>query len=94
MKKISNFIPNKVIKKKENIDKYNVILKNNISADIASKVNIINYSLSSITIECADSSIASIIKFEREKYIQIFFDHGLYNIKDVKIKLIQFQQPE
>ena len=87
MKKISNFIPNKVIRKKENIDKFNTILKNNVDTNIASMINIINYSDTSITIECDDSSIASIIKFEREKYVQIFKDYGMYNIKDVQVKL-------
>ena len=87
MKKISNFIPNKVIRKKENIDKFNTILKNNVDTNIASMINIINYSDTSITIECDDSSIASIIKVEREKYVQIFKDYGMYNIKDVQVKL-------
>ena len=94
MKKISNFIPDKVIKKKETIDKFNTILKNNVNSNISLKINVINYSDTSITIECADSSISSIIKFESEKYVQIFKDHGMYNIREIKVKLIQFQHSE
>jgi hypothetical protein len=88
MKKISNFIPDKVIKKKETIDKFNSILKNNVDANISSKINVINYSDVSITIECNDSSISSIIKFESDKYVQIFKDYGMYNIREIKVKLI------
>ena len=94
MKKISNFIPDKVIKKKETIEKFNAILKNNAHPNISSKINVINYSDTSITIECDDSSISSIIRFESEKYVQIFKDHGLYNIRKIKVKLTLFQQFE
>jgi len=87
MKKISNFIPDKVIKKKENIDQFNLLLKNNINNNISSKINVINYSDTSITIECSDSSISSIIKFDSLRYIQIFKDYGMYNIREIKVKL-------
>ena len=87
MKKISNFIPDKVIKKKETIDKFNTILKNNVNSNISVKINVINYSDTSITIECADSCISSIIKFESEKYVQIFKDYGMYNIREIKVRL-------
>ena len=49
MKKISNFIPDKVIKKKENIDQFNLLLKNNVNDNISSKIDVINYSDTSIT---------------------------------------------
>jgi hypothetical protein len=87
MKKISNFIPDKVIKKKENIDQFNSLLKNNINDSISSKINVINYSDTSITIECSDSSISSVIKFDSMKYVQIFKDYGMYNIREIKVKL-------
>ena len=88
MKKISNFIPDKVIKKKEAIDRLNLILKNNTDANINSKINVINYSHTTITIECVDSSISSVIKFESDKYVEIFKDCGMYNIREIKVKLI------
>ena len=88
MKKISNFIPDKVIKKKENIDQFNLLLKNNINDSISSKINVINYSDTSITIECSDSSISSVIKFDSMKYVQIFKDYGMYNIREIKVKLM------
>jgi hypothetical protein len=94
MKKISDFIPDKVIKKKENIDELNSILKSNIDIEVVDKIDVINFSDSSIIIECENSSVASIIKFEREKYIQIFKNYGMYNIQDLKVKIKMPQQPE
>ena len=87
MKKISDFIPNKVIKKKENIDDLNEIIAISIEEDWKEKVSVINYSDNSVTIECENSSIASIIKFEREKYLEIFKNYGMYNIQDLIIKI-------
>ncbi len=87
MKKISDFIPNKVINKKNNIDELNDMFKSSSDVNIRSKIQVINYSDTSITIECTDSSVASIIKFNREKYLKIFKDHGMYNIQDIKVKL-------
>tara|TARA_B100000287_G_C20081919_1_gene562702 strand:+ start:197 stop:493 length:297 start_codon:yes stop_codon:yes gene_type:complete len=87
MKKISDFIPNKVIKKKENIDDLNEIIISSIEEDWKEKVTVINYSDNSVTIECEDSSIASIIKFEREKYLEVFKNYGMYNIQDLIIKI-------
>ena len=94
MKKIANFIPDKVLKKKERIDELNTILKSNLENKVADKINVINFSESIIIIECNDSSIASIVRFEREKYIRIFKDFGMYNIEDLKVKLKLSRQPE
>ena len=51
------------------------------------KIHVINYTESSITVECESSSVGSIVKFEREKYLEIFKNYGLYNIQDLKIKI-------
>mgnify|MGYP006229068747 FL=1 len=87
MKKISNFIPNKILKKKEIIDELDEILVDVADDHIKHKIHVINYSESSITIECDSSSVSSILKFEREKYLEIFKNYGLYNIQDLKIKI-------
>ena len=94
MKKISDFIPDKVIKKKERIDMLNALLKSNLKHEVINKINVINFSESIITIECNDSSVASIVKFERERYLQIFKDFGMYNIQDLKVKLKLPRRPE
>ena len=94
MKKISDFIPDKVIKKKEIIDTLNALLKSNLEHEVINKINVINFSESIITIECNDSSVASIVKFERAKYIQMFKDFGIYSIQDLNVKLKLPRQPE
>ena len=87
MKKISNFIPNKILKKKEIIDELDEILIEAADDHLKHKIHVINYNESSITIECESSSVGSIVKFEREKYLEIFKNYGLYNIEKLKIKI-------
>ena len=87
MKKISNFIPNKILKKKEIIDELDQILVTVSDDNMKDKIHVINYTESSITVECESSSVGSIVKFEREKYLEIFKNYGLYNIQDLKIKI-------
>ena len=87
MKKISDFIPNKILKKKEIIDELDNILGRISDDNMKDKIHVINFSESSITIECDSSSVGSILKFEREKYLEIFKNYGLYNIQDLKINI-------
>ena len=87
MKKISDFIPNKIIKKKEIIDELDKILAGVSDEHIKNKIHVINYTENSITIECDSSSVGSILKFERQKYLEIFKNYGLYNIEKLKIKV-------
>ena len=87
MKKISDFIPNKILKKKEIIDELDQILAQSADDHMKHKIHVINYTESSITIECDSSSVSSIVKFEREKYLEVFKNYGLYNIQDLKIKI-------
>ena len=91
MKKISDFIPNKVLKKKEIIDDLDGLLVRTSEEKIKGKVHVINYSEYSITIECDDSSVGSIIRFEREKYLELFKNYGMYNIQDIQIRIKQTQ---
>lgn len=87
MKKISSFIPNKILRKKEIIDELDEILVKAADDQMKDKIHVINYTESSITIECDSSSVSSIVKFEKEKYLEIFKNYGLYNIQDLKIKI-------
>ena len=54
---------------------------------LKNKIHVINYTENSITIECDSSSVGSILKFERQKYLEIFKNYGLYNIEKLKIKI-------
>ena len=87
MKKISDFIPKKVIDKKENIESLNLILNDSIETNLKNKIRVINYSDTCITIECDDSSVASITRFEKDKYLDLFNNYGLNNINELKVKV-------
>ena len=75
MKKISDFIPNKMLKKREIIDELDEILVSVSDDHMKHKIHVINYSENSITIECDSSSVGSILKFEREKYLELSLIH-------------------
>ena len=87
MKKISNFIPNKVIEKKDNINRLDAVLNKFLTESLRKNIKVINYSETTITIECENSSVASVMKFERDRYIDIFKNNGMENIQDLKIKI-------
>lgn len=87
MKKISDFIPNKIVKKKDSIDLLNNLITNNIDPKIAGKVRIINSSDDHVVLECDNSSIATVIRFEREKYLRLINNSGFYLINDIKVKI-------
>lgn len=87
MKKISNFIPNKVIERKDNINRLDAVLNNILTESLRKNIKVINYSETTITIECENSSVASVMKFERDRYIDIFKNNGVENIQDLKIKI-------
>ena len=87
MKKISDFIPKKVIDKKENIDSLNLILNDSIETNLQNKIRVINYNETCITIECDDSSIASIMRFEKDKYLDMFNENDLINIEELKVTI-------
>ena len=87
MKKISNFIPNKVIERKDNINRLDAVLNNILTESLRKNIKVINYSETTVTIECENSSVASIMKFERDRYIDIFKNNGMENIQDLKIKI-------
>lgn len=87
MKKISNFIPNKVIERKDNINRLDAVLNNILTESLRKNIKVINYSETTVTIECENSSVASVMKFERDRYIDIFKNNGIENIQDLKIKI-------
>ncbi|MEC8077861.1 MAG: DciA family protein [Pseudomonadota bacterium] len=87
MKKISNFIPNKVIERKDNINRLDAVLNNILTESLRKNIKVINYSETTVTIECENSSVASVMKFERDRYIDIFKNNGMENIQDLKIKI-------
>ena len=87
MKKISDFIPKKVVDKKENIDSLNLILNDSIETNLQNKIRVINYNEACITIECDDSSIASIMRFEKDKYLDMFNENDLINIEELKVTI-------
>ena len=51
------------------------------------KIHVINYSDTCITVECDDSTLASIMRFEKDKYIELFNKNGSHTISELRVKV-------
>ena len=72
------------MKEKDNINRLDAVLNNILTESLRKNIKVINYSETTVTIECENSSVASVMKFERDRYIDIFKNNGMENIQDLK----------
>ncbi len=85
MKKISSLLPDNILNKSILIKNLNQFVNNNFPQDIAGQIEIINIKGDVIVVGCKNSSIATVLKFERNKYLDIFRKNNSLNIADFKI---------
>jgi len=85
MKKISSFLPDSVISKNLLITKLNEFLADQFSDGIMSSIKIINVKGSTVIIGCKNSSLATTLKFEKNKYLEILKNNKFLEITDLKI---------
>lgn len=69
MKKISSFLPQHVINKRDLLIKITHDLHEIMSNDIKRNISVISYKDHILTISCDDSSIATLVRFEKHHYI-------------------------
>ena len=69
MKKISSFLPQHVINKRDLLIKMTHDLHEIMSNDIKRNISVISYKDHILTISCDDSSIATLVRFEKHHYI-------------------------
>ena len=87
MKKISSFIPQHVINKKELIKELNDFIAHILPLEITNYIEIVNVKDNALIISCKNSSIATLMRFEKQKYINILSDNKIHKINDIKITL-------
>tara|TARA_B100001996_G_scaffold325557_1_gene271512 strand:+ start:218 stop:487 length:270 start_codon:yes stop_codon:yes gene_type:complete len=85
MKKISSFIPQHVINKKELIKELNAFISHILPMEIISYIEIVNIKDNVLIISCKNSSIATLIRFEKQKYINMLSNNKIQKINDIKI---------
>ena len=88
MKRISSFIPVHVINKKALIKEFNYFIYDNFPNDMIGKIEAINIKDNILMIGCKNSSLATILRFEKQLYLDILSKNQICKIKDLKISII------
>jgi len=87
MKKISSFIPQHVINKKELIKELNDFIAHILPMEIMGYIEIVNVKDNVLIISCKNSSIATLMRFEKQKYIDMLSNNKIHKINDIKISI-------
>ena len=85
MKKISSFIPQHVINKKELIKELNDFIAHILPLEITNYIEIVNVKDNVLIMSCKNSSIATLMRFEKQKYINMLSNNKIHKINDIKI---------
>ena len=88
MKRISSFIPVHVINKKVLIKEFNCFIYDNFPNNMIDKIEAINIKDDILMIGCKNSSLATILRFEKQLYLDILSKNQICKIKDLKISII------
>ena len=88
MKRISSFIPVHIINKKALIKEFNYFIYDNFPNDMIEKIEAINIKDNILMIGCNNSSLATILRFEKQLYLDILSKNQICKIKDLKISII------
>ena len=85
MKKISSFLPDNVLNKKLLINNLNQFISEIFPKDIINEFKIINAKDGLVIIGCKNSSLATTLKFEKNKYLKLLESNAFLEITDLKI---------
>ena len=85
MKKISSFIPKHVVNKKDIISNIQIILKHISAHEIKNDFQVISLKDSVLLIACKNPETATILRFEKRKYINEINLKSKECIADIKI---------
>ncbi len=88
MKKISSFIPVHVINKTHLIKELSSYICKVFPNDIIDMIEINAIKDNVLIISCKNSSIATKMRFDKQTYLDILKDNPVYQIKDIRICLL------
>ena len=90
MKKISSFIPVHVIKKNSLIKDLTSYISDVFPEDVLDNIEIGSVKDSVLIISCKNSSVATLMRFEKQKFIDLLDGNNIYKIDDIKVTLISY----
>ena len=84
MKKISSFLPQHVINKRELLVKITHDLHEIMSNEIKRNVSVVSLKDHVLTISCDDGSIATLVRFEKHRYIRHINTKKYIRLDDIR----------
>ena len=90
MKKISSFIPVHVIKKNSLIKDLTSYISDVFPEDVLDNIEIGSVKDSVLIISCKNSSVATLMRFEKQKFIDLLRNNDICKIDDIKVTLISY----
>ena len=87
MKKISSFIPVHVINKNDLIKELSSYIYEVFPKDILDMIYVSTVKDNILIISCKNSSIATLMRFEKQKYLNLLDNNKICKILDIKITL-------
>ena len=85
MKKIASFLPDNIINKSLLIKNLNQFIIENFPKSIVDGMEVINVKDNVVIMGCKNSSLATILKFERNRYLEILQKNSFSRVTDLKI---------
>ena len=90
MKKISSFIPVHVINKNDLIKDLTSYISDVFPEDVLSNIEVGSIKDDVLIISCKNSSIATLIRNKKQKYIDILKNNTFCKINDIKVTIIDY----
>ena len=85
MKKISSFLPTHVINKQDLLTHINTQLNHILEDKLKTKVTITSIKDNILIVFCEDSSVATLMRFEKHRYLKLLNQNSRIKILDMKI---------
>ncbi|MBK46366.1 MAG: hypothetical protein CMD82_00600 [Gammaproteobacteria bacterium] len=85
MKKISSFLPKHVINKQDLLTHINTQLNHILEDKLKTKVTITSIKDNILIVFCEDSSVATLMRFEKHRYLKLLNQNSRIKILDMKI---------
>ena len=90
MKKISSFIPVHVINKNGLIKDLTSYISDVFPEDVLNNIEVGSVKDSVLIISCKNSSVATLMRFEKQKFIDLLDGNNIYKIDDIRVTLTDY----
>ena len=90
MKKISSFIPVHVINKNGLIKDLTSYISDVFPEDVLNNIEVGSIKDSVLIISCKNSSVATLMRFEKQKFIDLLSDNNICKIDDIRVTLTDY----